>query len=52
MRVFIKKSRLVHAVFRPRGLVCLSLLLLAVIGAELTPAVSQNRRLLATSAVW
>ncbi|MCH8266808.1 MAG: PBP1A family penicillin-binding protein [Acidobacteria bacterium] len=33
MRVFIKKSRLMHAVFRPRGLVCLSLLLLAVIGA-------------------
>lgn len=33
MRVFIKKSRLMHAVFRPRGLVCLSLLLLAVIAA-------------------
>ncbi len=33
MRVFIKKSRLVHALFRPVGLVCLSLLLLAVIGA-------------------
>ena len=33
MRVIIKKSRLLHAVFRPLGVACLSLLLLAVIAA-------------------